>query len=103
MPGVPTNITSTEEIVRTDTGPENINTGDAGTGNIDTEGNTSITHTPGASRGGNLSPRAFDTLILDITPQPGENNERCSGVHSHGGTSVPRYSRGGGSRHFYPT
>ena len=103
VPGVTANITSMEEIVHTDTGPENIDTGDVGAGNTDTEGNTSITHTPGASRGGNLSPQAFDTLIRDITPQPGENTERRSGVHSRGGTSVPRYSRGDGNRHFYPT
>ena len=102
VPVVPTNITSTEEIARTDTNPENISTGDIGIGNINTEGNTSITHTPGVSRGENLSPRAFDMLIGDITPQQGEN-ERHSGVHSRGGTSVQRYSRGGGSRQFYPT
>ena len=57
VPGVPTNITSTEGIARTNTDPENICTRDIGTQDIDTEGNTSITHTPGVNaRGGNLSP-----------------------------------------------
>ena len=92
VPGVPSNITSTEEIVCTDTCPENIGTGDIGAGDINTQGNTSITHTPGVSQGRNLSPRAFDTLIRDISPQQGE---RRSSVHSRGGTSVQRYSRGG--------
>ena len=92
VPGVPTNIAFTEEIANTGE-PENVCTGETDTGNIDTQGNTSITRTPGVSRGGNLSPRAFDTLLRDITPQQGE---RRSGVHSRGGTSVPRYSRGGG-------
>ena len=93
VPGVPTDITNTEEIAPTDTG----------TGNINTNGNTTITRTPCVSRGGNLSPRAFDTLIRDITLQPGENTKRRSDVHSRGGTFVQRYSRGGGNRHFYPT
>ena len=91
VPRVPTNIAFTEEIANTG-GPENIGTGETDAENINTEGNTSITRTPGVSRGGNLSPRAFNTLIRDITPQQGE---RRSGVHSRGGTSVPRYSRGG--------
>ena len=69
VPKVPANIPFTEEIANTD-GPE-VGTGETGTENIDTQGNTSITHTPGVSRGGNLSPRAFDTLIRDITPQQG--------------------------------
>ena len=86
VPGVPANIPFTEEIANTGA-PENIGTGETGAENIDTEGNTSITHTPGVSRGGNLSPRAFDTLIRDITLQQGEHR---SGVHSQGGTSVPR-------------
>ena len=97
VPGVPTDITTTEEIAPTDTCTGNINTG-----NINTDGNTSITRTPSISRGGNLSPRVFDTLIRDITPQPGENTKCRSDVHSRGGTSVPRYSRGGGNRQFYP-
>ena len=42
VPGVPTNITSTEEIAHTGE-PENIGTGEISTENIDTEGNTSIT------------------------------------------------------------
>ena len=96
VPRVPTNIAFTEEIANTG-GPE-VGTGETGTGNTDTEGNTSITRTPGASRGGNLSPRAFDTLLRDINPQEGD---RSSGVHSRGGTSVLRYSRGGGRS--YPT
>ena len=70
VPGVPTNNTSTEGIANTGE-PENIGTGETGTENIYTQGNTSITHTPGVSRGGNLSPWAFDTLIRDITPQQG--------------------------------
>ena len=90
VPRVPTNIPFTEIATGA---PENICTGGTGAENINTEGNTSITRTPGVSQGGNLSPRAFDTLIRDITPQQGE---RRSGVHSRGGTSVPRYSRGGG-------
>ena len=55
VPGVPTNITSTEEVAHTGY-PENISTGDISTENIYTESNTSITHTPGVSRGGNLRP-----------------------------------------------
>ena len=82
VPGIPTDITTTEEIAPTDT-----STGDINTRNICTYGNTSITRTPGVSRGGNLSPRAFDTLIRDITPQPG-GEERGSDIHSRGGTSV---------------
>ena len=97
VPGVPANIAFTEEIANTSR-PKNIGTGDTGAENIDTQGNTSITNTPGVSRGGNLSPRAFDTLIRNISPQQGE---RHSGVHSRGGTSVQRYSRGGGRS--YPT
>ena len=77
VPGVLTDMTSTEEIVPTDTCTGNINTG-----NINTNGNTSITRTPGVSRGGNLSPSVFDPLIRDITPQPGESTERRSDVHS---------------------
>ena len=73
VPGIPTGITTTEEMAPTDTGTGNINTRNINTWNIDTDGNTSITRTPGVSRGGNLSPRAFDTLIRDITPQPGES------------------------------
>ena len=46
VPGVPTNITSTEEIATTGE-PENIGTRETGTKNINTQGNTSITHTPG--------------------------------------------------------
>ena len=48
VPGVPTNIAFTEEIANTGE-PENVGTGETGTGNIDTEGNTSITRTPGVS------------------------------------------------------
>ena len=95
VPGVPASIPFTEEIA---TGEPEVGTGGTGTENTNTEGNTSITRTPGASRGGNLSPRAFDTLLRDISPQDGE---RRSGVHSRGGTSVQRYSRGGGRS--YPT
>ena len=97
VPGVPTNIAFTEAIANTGE-PENVGTGETGTGNIDTEGNTSITRTPGVSQGGSLSPRTFDTLLRDISPQEGE---RRSGVHSRGSTSVLRYSRGGGRS--YPT
>ena len=94
---VQTDISNTEEIAPTDTNTWNINT----------DGNTSITQTPGVTRGGNLSPRAFDTLIRDITLQPtlqpSESTKRRSDVHSRGGTSVLRFSRGGGSSHYYPT
>ena len=48
VPGVPANIPFTEEIANTGA-PENIGTGETGAENIDTEGNTSITHTPGVS------------------------------------------------------
>ena len=90
----PTDIPDSEEIVPTNTC----------TRPADTDGNTSITNTPGVNaRGGTLSPRAFETLIENITQQPSEGTERHSDVHSRGGTSVPRYSRGGGNRHFYPT
>ena len=61
VPCVPTDITATEEMAPTDTCTGNIDTG-----NINTNGNTSITRTPGVSRGGNLSPHVFDTLIKDI-------------------------------------
>ena len=96
VPRVPANIAFTEEIAHAGE-PENIGTGETGAENIDTQGNTSITHTPGVSRGGNLSPLAFNTLIRDITPQ----GEHHSGVNSRGGTSVPLYSRGGSRS--YPT
>ena len=48
VPEVPANITSTEGIANTGE-PENIGTGETGAENIDTQGNTSITHTPGIS------------------------------------------------------
>ena len=90
----PTDIPDSEEIAPTNTG----------SGPADTDGNTSITRTPGVNtRGGTLSPWAFETLIENITLQASEGTEHHSDVHSRGGTSVPRYSRGGGSSHFYPT
>ena len=67
-----TDVSNAEEIAPTDTG----------TWNVYTDGNTSITQTPGVTRGENLSPHAFDTLKRDITVQPGESSKRRSDVQS---------------------
>ena len=43
VPGVPASIPFMQEIANTGE-PENVGTGETGTWNIDTQGNTSITH-----------------------------------------------------------
>ena len=50
-----------------------------------------------------MSPHVFETSIENITQLPCDGTKRQSDVHSRGGTSIVRYSRDCGGRHFYPT